>query len=219
MIDYLINSQIDMYARIVIEQKEKAVNDLEKALKDMQEKIDFFISSQLESLINNKVKEKISSTSSSLKSEINQIASNYSDKLKSATTEKINEAFDKFNTKINGKIKENSTNATSASGAGFSFSYKEYLQLFITMQLLDSGDSDSSQRRNLLNRTTDLISANLDIELDKLFTIVSMESSVDIKTSFINIVFDESKNGKVDFDLENIKKSQYIYEYKGMKGY
>lgn len=225
IVDYIINNQIDLFVDYIVQEKDNVVHSIQTSLESIQKKIDAKIDGLIETVFRPQIKQKVSSVSSSLKSEVNDIANHYNSELKSEATEKINQAFDNFNTKINGNLGQSNSHTTSAGGAGFTLNYKEYLQLFLTMQLMDSSDSNSSQRRNILNRSVNLINTNLNtdknnkVDLSKLYTVLSIKSSVNVGTSFINISFNDSNTGKIDFDLENIQKNKYTYEYNSAKGY
>ena len=87
-------------------------------------------------------------------------------------------------------------------------------------------DSDeNSQRDQMLKRVANLIQINLSnksdndsVNINDMYTMITMKGTVDVETTFLNIPIVE-KNGKKDFDFDNLLENRRSIEYKSVRGY
>lgn len=211
---------IDSIAQIIYKQKDNAINNLGVAIADIEKDINNKIMSTSK-YITDKIESKLNLTKDELMSEIREKTKGYSQELKSKATEGVNEAIDHFNQKIGNISSKNETSNTGSSASGLTFTYKEYLKFFLLMECLDSNiGSQDSQRDKLLKRTINLIDQNCDdVDLKKAYTMISMKSSVEVKTKFLNVPIRDNGDGTKDFDFNNLTNKKYVYEFNSVKGY
>lgn len=201
--------------------------DLSKALDNINKQLNITIES-VGIKIQLLVYKSISGVGNELKNSIQEIADNYikdsSNGLKSEATEEINKAFDKFNQSISSNTTtDTSKKGNSSAGAGFTMNYKEYLKLFVLLQNFDNSNKNS-QRDAMLQRTANLIGINLkskdkNIDLSKMYTIITINGDVDVETTFLDIPIIENEKGQKDFDFRSINKKSRKLNYESVRGY
>lgn len=189
-------------------------------IKDAIDAINERINTQINRMSNNiaeRVNSRFSSEISKLKNSVNNAIQEHSDNLKSATTEKINEAFDSFNESVSTSETNSKKKGNSSAAAGFTFTYKEYLKLFVILQCFGD-DGGGSSRDAMLKRTANLIGINLgnDSNMSEMYTMVEIQGNVDIYTTFLGLPISDDGN---DFDFENMRSSTRKINYKSVKGY
>ena len=205
--------------------KNKYINEkieLTKVLEEMNKNLELEII-DIHGKINSLVNESISGVGNELKNSIQEIAGNYSEDLKSEATEEINKTFDKFNQSISSNTTDTSEKGNSSAGAGFTMNYKEYLKLFVLLQNFDNSNKNS-QRDAMLQRTANLIGINLkskdkNIDLSKMYTIITINGDVDVETTFLDIPIIENEKGQKDFDFRSINKKSRKLNYESVRGY
>lgn len=165
-----------------------------------------------ESEIKNAVDNKFKRAVSTLTEKVNTALKSNNEKFKSKSQDLINKAFDDFNSSISTSNTDSTNKGTSSAAAGLTFTYKDYLKTFVLLSVLNNSKSSSS-RDDMLKRTATLINYNLeDIDINKMFTMVKIEGTVDVKTSFIN--FDSN-----DPDLNTKEGRSKTVNYKSIRGY
>lgn len=171
------------------------------------------------------VREKMSDITTQLNDKVSTIAKNYSEDAKSKVTEEINTAFNEFSQQVGtGSTNQKTSSSGSSAGAGFTLTYKEYLKMFVILQCMDDSD-ENSQRDQMLKRVANLIQINLSnkndndsVNINDMYTMITMKGTVDVETTFLNIPIVE-KNGKKDFDFDNLLENKRSLEYKSVRGY
>ncbi|GFI40511.1 hypothetical protein CWE04_05450 [Thomasclavelia cocleata] len=212
-------------AKEILNLKNKYINEkigLTKVLEEMNKNLELEII-DIHGKINSLVNESISGVGNELKNSIQEIAGNYSEDLKSEATEEINKTFDKFNQSISSNTTDTSEKGNSSAGAGFTMNYKEYLKLFVLLQNFDNSNKNS-QRDAMLQRTANLIGINLkskdkNIDLSKMYTIITINGDVDVETTFLDIPIIENEKGQKDFDFRSINKKSRKLNYESVRGY
>ena len=216
---------IKSIAKEIVNLKNKYFNEkigLAKVLEEMNKNLELVII-DIHGKISSLVNESISGVGNELKNSIQEIAGNYSEDLKSEATEEINKTFDKFNQSISSNTTDTSEKGNSSAGAGFTMNYKEYLKLFVLLQNFDNSNKNS-QRDAMLQRTANLIGINLkskdkNIDLSKMYTIITINGDVDVETTFLDIPIIENEKGQKDFDFRSINKKSRKLNYKSVRGY
>lgn len=195
---------------------------MEEAIQKINQSVDTLLLGYQEQIISI-VREKMSGITTQLNEKISSIAQNYSEDAKSIVTEEINAAFEDFSQQVGtGSTEQKTSNSGSSAGAGFTLTYKEYLKMFIILQCMDDSENNS-QRDQMLKRVANLIQINLSsknssVNINDMYTMITINGTVDVKTSFLNIPIVE-KNGKKDFDFDNLLENKRSIEYKSVRGY
>lgn len=197
---------------------------MEKAIEKTNEIIDQLMSNYTAKVMSI-LREKMSDITNQLNDKVSTIAKNYSEDAKSKVTEEINTAFNEFSQQVGTSSTNQKTSSSgSSAGAGFTLTYKEYLKMFVILQCMDDSD-ENSQRDQMLKRVANLIQINLSnknddnsVNINDMYTMITMKGTVDVETSFLNIPIVE-KNGKKDFDFDNLLENKRSIEYKSVRGY
>lgn len=197
---------------------------MEKAIKNVNDTINNLMATYRGKIVS-LLKEKMSDITNQLNDRVSTIAKNYSEDAKSKVTEEINAAFEDFSQQVGtGSTDQKTSSSGSSAGAGFTLTYKEYLKMFVILQCMDDSD-ENSQRDQMLKRVANLIQINLSnknddnsVKIDDMYTMITMKGTVDVETSFLNIPIVE-KNGKKDFDFDNLLENKRSIEYKSVRGY
>lgn len=215
-----ISSSIQKYTNML---KNNQIS-MENAIQEVNSLIDELLLEYQNQLLS-VVREKMSDITSQLNDKVSTIAKNYSEDAKSKVTEEINTAFNEFSQQVGtGSTNQKTSSSGSSAGAGFTLTYKEYLKMFVILQCMDDSDVNS-QRDQMLKRVANLIQINLSnknddnsININDMYTMITMKGTVDVETSFLNIPIVE-KNGKKDFDFDNLLENRRTIEYKSVRGY
>ena len=224
-----INQQLSTVSEKLIEVIDSLKNGnitMEKGIEEVNLLIDRLVE-KYNTKIQNYITEKTSSFTNQLIDEIDKISQNYKqdEKMKAQLTEEINTAFNEFSQQVGtGSTDQKTSSSGSSAGAGFTLTYKEYLKMFVILQCLDDSD-ENSQRDQMLKRVANLIQINLSnknndnsVNINDMYTMITMKGTVDVETSFLNIPIVE-KNGKKDFDFDNLLENKRSIEYKSVRGY
>lgn len=196
---------------------------MEQAVQEVTKSIDNLLN-YYNSRVQNVIAEKSTNLTNKLKNDISSVVNDYSEDAKSKVTESINEAFSNFSKNLSGDTTMSSESPGSSAGAGFTLTYKEYLKMFVILQCMDDSD-ENSQRDQMLKRVANLIQINLSnksdndsVNINDMYTMITMKGTVDVETTFLNIPIVE-KNGKKDFDFDNLLENRRSIEYKSVRGY
>lgn len=112
----------------------------------------------------------------------------------------------------------------NASASGFSFSYKEYVKVFILIHAMTGEGS----RDAMLKRAAGLIQQNTKaagssgIDVTKAYTVVQVSSSADVRTTFFSVPIsttDAGGNTSYYLDYSAIGSGKQTVKYKGVLGY
>ena len=141
------------------------------------------------------------------------------DKMKETVKEKINS----FTGGISGKASGEANNGVVGAASGFSFSYKEYVKVFILIHAMTGEGS----RDAMLKRAAGLIQENTkaaghETKVTEAYTVVQASSSADVRTTFFSVpVSTTDQNGSTTYDLDYsaIGSGKQTVKYIGVLGY
>lgn len=165
-----------------------------------------------------------------IQGKVNEYGTIFKDQIK----EKIEKGGDKVKEEVKDKINSftagisgtpgGGDNARSTSAAsGFTFSYKEYVKVFILIKTMTGQGS----RNAMLRRAAGLIQQNAQkakskVEVAKAYTVVQVTSSAEVRTTFFSVpVSTENADGSIAYDLDYsaIGSEKQTVKYKGVLGY
>lgn len=212
---YVKSNYISNLAQFTVEKynqyKSEGQNAINSITQQMEEKLNS-VAGQASAV----AKEAVSAVNAELQSVVSTAAASGS----AAAKQQINDAISDYTSKINhskkvSKVTENNTQDSdmSVSGSGFTMNYKEYMKVFCLLHLMTS-------QEGMLNRTTQLIQANLagkgsKTNLAKAYTMLQVSAKVKVKTAFLDVV---SGSGS-ELDYSNLGKGYRTIQYKSAYGY
>jgi len=179
------------------------------------------------SSIGNAVTDILQDSGNKLKEEISSLSKKGEDLAK----EKMNDLIDTYAGKMAGSLGGAAGgNIQTSASSGITLNYEEYLKIIVLMNCISN---DNDKEMVMLTRAAKLIQLNLSkgnlskdssFDITKKYTMVEINSTASIRTTFLNIPV---PNGKIDsdgrevyeFDYSRIGSNRRKIDYVGVNGY